>query len=110
MNLIEKKIGEYRLLIESQEGKIVNKFQNDRNTVKTGAIPEGLYDKLISEAKGIIKQVANEFSNELMNIQPQPNEVEFEFGISLSTEMTAWILKANGDSNLKVKMKWVKTE
>lgn len=110
MKLVESKLGEYRLLIESKDGTIVSSIQNERETVKTGMIKDKLYDEIIKDAKGIIKCIANEFGNELMSVQPQPSEFEFEFGLSLSTEMTAWILTANGNSNLKVTMKWVKSE
>lgn len=110
MNLIESKIGEYTLLIETKEGKVISSSDGERNTVKTGIIRNKMSDELMKEAKGIIKYIASEFGNELINVNPQPNEVEMEFEISLSTEANTWILTANGSSNLKVKIKWEKAD
>lgn len=110
MSLVKTKIGEYDLLVESDDNTTPGSICSGRNTVKTQRKNDSFYSEIIKEAKGIIKQIANEFSDELINIQPQPREVEIEFGISLSAEMDAWILKSNGNSNLKVKIKWENTD
>lgn len=109
MNLVESKIGEYCLLIETEDGKVICSNSGDRNTVKTGIIKDKIGADLINEAKGIIKHIASEFGNELAKVTPRPNDVEIEFEISLSTEASAWILTANGSSNLKVRIKWEKS-
>ena len=106
MKLIESKIGEYSLLIEAEEGNIIGINSSDRNTSKTGNFKNKIYNNIIDEAKGVIMHIASEFGNELINLNPKPNDVEVEFDISLSAETTAWILTANGKSNLRVKIKW----
>lgn len=107
MKLVESKIGDYRLLIESVEEDSVNHISNDRNTEKTGITPTN-NNMLVNEAKKIINTIASEFGNELLSINPTPDEIELKFGISLSSEVKAWILTAGNVSNLEVGIKWQK--
>ena len=107
MKLVESKIGDYKLLIESVEVEAINNESNDRNTEKTGITPTS-NNMLVNEAKKIINTIASEFGKELLSINPTPNEIEVKFGISLSSEVKAWILTAGNASNLEVEIKWEK--
>lgn len=105
MSFIETKIGEYTLLIEAKEEHPIN-ANEERDTVKTGMRFEDIGNRLLDNAKTIVSQIACEFGNELISVDPHPSEVEVEFEISISSETNMWILTAGGNSNIKVKMKW----
>ena len=107
MSFVETKIGEYTLLIEAKEEHTINANANgERDSVKTGMRFEDIGNRLIDNAKAIVSQIACEFGNELISVNPRPSEVEVEFEISISSETNMWILTAGGNSNIKVRMKW----
>ena len=68
MSLVKTKIGEYDLLVESDDNTTPGNICSGRNTVKTQRKNDSFYSEIIKEAKGIKVEVENEKAKIDVNI------------------------------------------
>jgi hypothetical protein len=71
--------------------------------------PTGLADGVTGayqKAKSAIKEIAKDFSANLLDAMVKGQKLELEFGMSLSASGSIWVISGKSECTLKVRISW----
>ncbi len=100
-DILEFKIGDDTINIETDP--IIQK--GEVNVSKSGIVVKAA-DKAFNLAMKTVKLSAEQFLLLTNELDKRPNKIEIEFGLNLSGEIGAYIVKGAATANYKVKLTW----
>jgi hypothetical protein len=99
---VEVPVGDDSVLVAVQPGEGIQLAARPGDVIATAV-------ESLQQASGRIRSIAAAFITNLEGLPHRPEEIEIEFGLSLSAEAKMFVAATTGEGSFTVRIKWAPT-